>query len=701
MKSQIRILFGLLAIGLFVLVASTALRAAAPAGQTGDGSLHFVPNEGQFEPEVHYRIYGGAHAGWLTADSLWLALVDPASVNYTAIRLALTPSGTPAELEVFDRQQTTYHYLGGDRNHTHLPAWGGVRLEPSTAGSELLLTGAAGELFMQTDASLRLELVGANILSVDGDIALLETMLGDFPLRLPAVSRPWTLAGVSGAGETAQWAMPAANPAGSGAGRALDGDQLLYSTFIGGEALEQADAIALDDMGAAYITGHTESVVFPGETSQLSSLHGIDAYLAKVAPAGDALDYLTWINPNPGQPDDLDFANSLALDSTEHAYLAGWTLSPEFCSFLGNPPGFDTTHNGGLDAMFMKFTVDGSALEFCSYLGGDESDKALAIEVDDAGVIYVAGNSWSDDFPTTPGAYSETLVNLSDAFVTSFDPGGVSQRYGTFVGGDLTEDITAIDVDESGNIYAAGWTSSDNFPTTPGAFQMAKNDNFDAFVLKLNNAGSDLDFATFLGGDNEDRAWTLQLGPADHVFVGGQTLSPDFPTTSGAFDETHNGNYDAFVSELNASGTTLAQSTFLGGAGSDIGRGLAVDCVGSIFLVGETFSTDYPTTVDAYDSDLGGLSDVLISGLASDNTLLYSSYLGGALEDYGAAIALDEANRFYVTGRALSPDFPTTDGAYDTSHNGDYDIFVSNLAPEGLQTNCPVSLFLPLIMKDQ
>jgi hypothetical protein len=233
-----------------------------------------------------------------------------------------------------------------------------------------------------------------------------------------------------------------------------------------------------------------------------------------------------------------------------------------------------------------------------------------------------------------------------------------------------------------------GQTRSPDYPTTSGAFDRTFNGGIaDAFVSKLNASGSALAYSTFLGGTDSTDEVDQGLGIAVRngtAYVTGESASADFPTTTGAFDRTFNGGTfpgDAFVTKLNASGSALAYSTFLGGTFTDRGESIAVDGSGRASVTGFTVSTDFPTTSGAFDRTFNGEQDAFVSKLnASGSALAYSTFLGGGnADDAGHGIAVAGTGRAYVTGGTSSPDFPTTSGAFDTTHNGLDDAFVTKL----------------------
>jgi hypothetical protein len=306
------------------------------------------------------------------------------------------------------------------------------------------------------------------------------------------------------------------------------------------------------------------------------------------------------------------------------------------------------------------------------------------IAVDSAGAAYVTGAT-SGDFPITPGAF-DTSVGFFAAFVTKLNPLGSGLVYSTYLGGSYVDGGVGIAVDSAGAAYVTGQAGSGDFPTTVGAFDTTHNgggDIFiaDAFVTKLNSTGSGLQYSTYLGGSGDDFGLGIALDAAGSAYVTGRSESGEFPTTAGAYDTSFNGGADAFVTQLDPGGSSLAYSTYLGGpSGFDTGRGIALDSAGAAFVTGETFAADFPTTAGAFDTSFNGGVDTFVTKLGpGGSSLAYSTYLGGSGDDVGEGIALDSAGAAYVTGDTLSGNFPTTAGAFDTSFNGARDAFVAKL----------------------
>jgi hypothetical protein len=324
-------------------------------------------------------------------------------------------------------------------------------------------------------------------------------------------------------------------------------------------------------------------------------------------------------------------------------------------------------------------------LSYSTYLGGTNSDACSGIAVDSAGNAYVTGYTESSDFPTTPGAVQTSYGGGQDAFVTKLNSTGTALVYSTYLGGTGDAVGWGIAVDTADNAYVTGYTSSTDFPTTPGALQTTYGgvNSYDAFVTKLNPTGTALVYSTYLGGTGLEYGYGIAVDSAGNAYVTGHTESTDFPTTPGAV-QTSYGGLDAFVTKLNPTGTALVYSTYLGGNSGDGGYSIAVDSADNAYVTGYTWSTDFPTTPGAVQTSYGGGQDAFVTKLNPTGTaLVYSTYLGGTSSDLGRGIAVDAAGNAYVTGQTGSTDFPTTPGAVQTSYSGGQDAFVTKLNPTG------------------
>ena len=461
-----------------------------------------------------------------------------------------------------------------------------------------------------------------------------------------------------------------------------DTPALLYSTYLGNVADEQGRSVALDSSGRAYVTGYTSSVVFPEMTRSNAPDHGVDVYAARFDPAGATTDYLYWFNALTLYAEDEGYG--VAADAEGNTYITGYTRSEDFCTVFGAVSGYHPTYYGETDAFVLKIKADGSGLDYCTFLGGNDWDAGRAITVDTLGNAYVVGGTWSEDFPTTPGAVQSAIGGQRDVFLAKLDASGTRLLYSTFFGGSGQEDGVALGVASENGVsddivVATGWTNSADFPVTTDVLGPTYSGNTDGFVFKLDLSTNTLDYATYLGGSDDDRPTGVSVNGSPGVVVAGYTQSPDFPTTPDALAAAPLGGVDGFATQLGAAGDALMWSTYLGGSGDDHAWGIAGD--DTVVIVGETTSADFPVTQDALASNLNGLSDAFLLRLTpSGQDVIYGTYLGGSNTDRAYAVASSgAAGDTVVTGITLSSDFPTTPLAYDTEYNGSGDVFVTKL----------------------
>ncbi len=259
--------------------------------------------------------------------------------------------------------------------------------------------------------------------------------------------------------------------------------------------------------------------------------------------------------------------------------------------------------------------------------------------------------------------------------------------YSTLLGGSGFDAGNAIAAGSGGVAYVTGETYSNDFPTTPGAFDTTFNGGYDIFVTKLQSAGNALAFSTFIGGSSDDRTYAIAVDTAGATYLVGSSASSNFPATIGAYDTTYNGSVDAVVLKLNPTGTALIYSTYLGGSSTEVADGLAIDGAGAAYVAGYTASSNFPTTPGAFDTTWNGgypYSEAFVTKLNPDgNVLEYSTFLGGTSEDDANGIAVDSSGAAYVVGWTGSSNFPTTSGAFDTTFAGSHDIFVTKLDASG------------------
>ena len=351
----------------------------------------------------------------------------------------------------------------------------------------------------------------------------------------------------------------------------------------------------MDADGNAYIAGGTHSSDFPTTAASFDSSYNgsTDTFVVKLDAAGSALVYGTFLGASAG-----DVFGGITIDDVGNAYLTGWTASSDFPV---TSEAFDTVYNGGaIDVYVVKIIPDGADLAYATFLGSSGTEFAYGIALDTGGNAYITGSTEWPDFPTTPGSFDETYNGEGDAFVTKFSADGSAIVYSTYLGGADGDGASGIAVDSAGNAYVGGGTSSNMFPTTPGAYDTSLAIGpGDGFVTKLHRSGRQLMYSTLFGGDDGEGLGDLAVDQNGLVYVIGGGGGTSTPTTPDAFDKTHNGAGDALLIRLNAAGSVLLYSTFLGGSNSDTSWGMAADGAGNLYLAGQTSSNNFPTTPNA------------------------------------------------------------------------------------------------------
>jgi hypothetical protein len=341
-----------------------------------------------------------------------------------------------------------------------------------------------------------------------------------------------------------------------------------------------------------------------------------------------------------------------------------------------------------------KINASGTALVYSTYLGGSTVDFSSGIAVDASGNAYVTGGTFSTNFPTA-NALQATLTGTRNAFVTKLNPTGSALVYSTYLGGNggnagfgFGDFGSGIVADASGNAYVTGKTTSTNFPTV-NALQSTLGGFENAFVTKINPTGSALVYSTYLGGSGSDEGSSIAVDASGNVYITGFTTSTNFPTANALQSTLAGipGLADVFVTKINATGSALVYSTYLGGSEVDFGNGIAVDTSGNAYVTGSTVSTNFPTA-NALQATLAGCCNAFVTKMnASGSALIYSTYLGGSgngkFGDGGSSIAVDALGNAYVTGSTLSTNFPTANALQPTFGGGNGDAFVTKINPIG------------------
>lgn len=329
-------------------------------------------------------------------------------------------------------------------------------------------------------------------------------------------------------------------------------------------------------------------------------------------------------------------------------------------------------------------------LEFSTYIGTTSSESFPFIAVDGDGCPYICGCTYSPYFPTTPGAFDRTFNGTwNNLFVLKLDANATRLVYSTFIGGGNYDTCSDICVDRDGYVYLTGWTSSTDFPTTPGAYDTTYGGGTrDAFALKLSPDGTDLVYSTLIGGDGWDEGHAICADDSGIAYITGVAGNSSFPTTTGVYDRSWNGGWDAFVLALDANGTSLVFSTFVGGEYWDMGLSLCLDSSGDILVAGNTGSRDFPTTAGAYDTALNDgsptnlLTDTFVLKMSPDGSaILSATFLGGSRQEYPSVfLDIDAQGRSCIAGYSTSRDFPVTPESY--SDNQYFDGYITMLTSD-------------------
>lgn len=436
----------------------------------------------------------------------------------------------------------------------------------------------------------------------------------------------------------------------------------IYSTYLGGSETDQAWDITVDSKGRAYITGFTASTDFPTTPGAYNTSHNgaMDVFVTKFDKTGTDLVYSTFIGGSGS-----DWSYGIAVDADGYVFITGGTASANFPVMGG---AYDTSFNGRTDAFVAKLNKNGSALMLSTFIGGSAEDIGYDLVLGKDGEIFITGSTESSDYPTTKGADDRVYGGFFDGFATKFNSEASELVYSTYIGSEYLEELFGIAVDDAGaayvtgyvdydgdlgdgdsdvwavkldkkgskqvysfifgggddesgravvvdefkKAYIVGWTASSDFPTTPEAFDPTYNGHTDAFVCKLKIDGSDFVYCSYLGGSCYDWGEDIDLYDDLSAVVTGYTTTGDFPVTKDAFDPTHNGTSDAFVSYVSPDGRDLPYSTFLGGLPPEYGTGIAVDVFDVTHTTGYTESGNFPVTPDAYQLELNneeGISD--------------------------------------------------------------------------------------------
>jgi hypothetical protein len=694
-----------------VATAPSSTTAAQAQERYGKTSLYFEANHGQTDQRVNFITHANGATVFLTNTEAVFVLsapdanaaarprdsMDAMSAHAAApvqtprqlwaLRMKIEGANAQSEVIGLEQQPGIVNYFIGDDTakwHANVPTYARVHYASVYPGIDLVYYGNQQQ--MEYDfvvqpgadtAPIALNFEGANSLAVgtNGDL-LIETGVGTVRQQKPLVYQE-----LNGVRRTiaSGYQLKGDGRVGFSVGAHDRNAPLIidpvmaYSTFLGGEGFDFGRSIVVDAKGQAYVSGQTSSMFFPTTAGAFAAAGGTEVYVTKLNAAGSGLIYSTFLG---GQGSDVGFG--LAVDAAGSAYVTGSTSSADFPTTAG---AFATVAPNLNSAFVSKLNATGSALVYSTYLGGSNGDSTNAIAVDTAGSAYVIGVAFSADFPTTPGAFDTSRNGVTDAFVTRFNAAGSALTYSTFLGGSNTQDFAqAIEVDSDGNAYVTGSTNSTDFPTVNPLQPAYAGGSTDAYLAKLNpnaSGAASLVYSTYLGGTGNEQGNDIAIDAARNFYVTGSTSSADFPVSPSAFSSTLSSGLDAFVTKVEASGSDIVYSTFLGGTANDNASAIALDSSGNAYIHGVTASTDFPVVEPLQPTSNGG-SEAFVTKLdGAGEALSFSTYLGGGSTDIAEGIAVDSAGNFYVSGDTQSADFPRSPSAFQSAKNGGQDAFIT------------------------
>jgi len=381
-----------------------------------------------------------------------------------------------------------------------------------------------------------------------------------------------------------------------------------------------------------------------------------------------------------------DAITAMTVDRSGVIYVTGYTFSGDIA---GTDNSFQGTAGGLADIWIARINparTGAASITAFTYIGGEGTDIPTGIAIGNDGLLYVTGYTLSLTFPMAGGGLKTTIGGTRDAFVLKIYPSLDGLIASTYLGGAENETAYAIAVDSTG-AFVTGATDSTDFPVSSTAVQSVTGGGVDVFLTKLDLNLTALSYSTYLGGERTDEGRGIVIAPSGRVYITGWTSSNGFPTIGNAFQGSNQGGGDVFVAglDLGLGAGALTYSTYIGGSGDDEPRKLALDASGALLLTGFTLSKNFPTSSGAYQPTNGGISNVFVvkfdPRLNFQNSLVYSTYLGGADGEAGYDIAGDATGKIYVTGYTYSANFPTTANALQPLYGNGCNAFVAKIDP--------------------
>ena len=456
-----------------------------------------------------------------------------------------------------------------------------------------------------------------------------------------------------------------------------------YSTYLGGNAQNNANDIAVDQSGNMYITGALESPKYPNlDPFQQASGTARLIVTAKIAAAGNAVVWYTYTGGSASND-----GEKIALDSSGNTYVAGFTSSTDFPARNAAQPVF----GGGYEnAVIFKLDRNGK-LVYSTYLGGNNQERAQGLAVDATGAAFVSGFTWSIDFPVT-NAIQRTMTGRPDAFLAKLSPAGDRFLFATYLGGDKLDYGAGLALDTSGNPVVVGTTASDDFPLVNPLQSALGSGPESGFITKISSAGDKILYSTYFGGNAAVFLRAVKLDSADNIWIFGQVVGAGLPLQNPLQSSFAGGTNDDVIAKLSAKGDSILFSTYFGGSDVELPSGLALDSAGNAYASGFTYSADFPSKNSMQPfvgAKHGYKSDTFLIKLSPTGSLIYSTFLGGDGPDYNGGVTIGSNGAVYLCGSTGSDDFPLKNALQATYGGGNLNMYITRLAPEA----APVSPF--------
>ena len=742
MKSATRSRFGVIATIALMCSSLCAAQSVATKGSAqpnpqlthqvqanyGKLPLTFEANTGQTDPRVKFLAHGSGYSVFLTAGQMVLdlrpsAVVSKAANNSAASAASQKPANIVLQLNLSGANQNpkvvgedvqpgkVNYFIGKDPKkwQTNVATYKQVRYKDVYPGIDLVYYGNQSRVEHDfviapgADASqIQFDVKGADRLSIasNGDLSLSKGT-DEIRLQAPIIYQDFHGMHIP---VTGQYSVRNSTHVSFALG-AYDKTMplvidpvLVYGTFLGGLANDQAIGIGVDTNGSAYVTGWTQSSNFPLAGQNGPPPAGTNIFVAKLDVSGSSLVYADYIGGNSD-----DNPTAMVMDSSNHVFITGNTYSGDFP--VVNP--YQANNAGGQDAFVTEVSSDGASLVYSTYLGGNNSEYGSGIAVDSTGNIYVAGYTYSQDFPTANAVQSTVSPNQNGyygqyGFVTKLTPDGSSLVYSTYYAGSTNivqscygqpcwptpySTVNGIAVDGSGNAYITGNTNTYDFPVSEGAYEDSNTTNYDqqvAFLAKLDSSGN-VSYSTYFSATPDDpyiNMIAVNVDTTGSAYVIGWTYpwSTALPlTTPNLCDPSQSGCSFGFITKFDPTGSSLSYSTFLG-ANVDIWpQSFLVDASGDAFVLSRSGGGDQNFMVNPIEV-FANQSDLIIQEVDPvAGSQLFSTFVGGNGDDEPGAIALDSAGAIYITGYTNSTDYPVTAAALQNTVGGNYDAFVTKI----------------------